>query len=181
MINSADRVALLSLARNAIAAHLSMNIKNEISKAELSPFMLKETGAFVSVYKQGKLRGCIGQFKTDLPLYEVVQKMAVSAATSDQRFAPIEESDIPLIKIEISVLTPLIKINNIEEIEVGKHGIYLKKGIRSGTYLPQVALNAGWTRTEFLEHCSAEKAGIGHNGWLEAEIFTYEAIVIKED
>jgi hypothetical protein len=84
------------------------------------------------------------------------------------------------IEIEISILTPLKKINSIEQIQLGKHGIYIKKGISSGTFLPQVALETNWTKEEFLGHCARDKAGIGWDGWKTAEIYTYEAIVMSE-
>ena len=84
------------------------------------------------------------------------------------------------IKIEISVLTPLKRINSPDEIILGKHGIYMKKGYNSGTFLPQVANSTGWTKEEFLGHCSRDKAGMGWDGWKTAELYTYEAIVFGE-
>jgi uncharacterized protein (TIGR00296 family) len=88
--------------------------------------------------------------------------------------------EINKIKIEISVLTPMKKIENIKEIELGKHGIYIKKGFQSGTFLPQVADKTGWTVEEFLGHCAQDKANLGWDGWKDAEIFTYEAIIFGE-
>jgi len=143
--------------------------------------LLQRAGVFVSLYRLGKLRGCIGRFAPDLHLHELVQEMAVSSALHDQRFPPMQAEEIQELKIEISILTPLQKIAYIDEMELGEHGIYLKKGSRTGTYLPQVALNTGWSKEEFLEHCSANKAGLGRDGWKDAEIFTYEAIIIKEE
>jgi len=84
------------------------------------------------------------------------------------------------IDIEISVLTPLKKIQSINEITMGKHGIYIKKGYRTGTFLPQVANETHWTLEEFLGHCARDKAGIGWDGWKEAELYTYEAIIFGE-
>jgi hypothetical protein len=84
------------------------------------------------------------------------------------------------IDIEISVLTPLQKIESIDEIEMGKHGIYIKKGFATGTFLPQVANETGWTKEEFLGHCAHDKAGIGWDGWKDADIFIYEALVFSE-
>ncbi len=181
MISSKDKQVLLLLARNAIIAKLSGGLPPALSTESLSPGLLQRAGVFVSLYRLGKLRGCIGRFAPDLPLHELVQEMAISSALHDQRFPPMQAEEIQELKIEISILTPLQKIASIEELELGRHGIYLKKGSRTGTYLPQVALNTGWSKEEFLEHCSANKAGLGRDGWKDAEVFTYEAIIIKEE
>jgi MEMO1 family protein len=82
--------------------------------------------------------------------------------------------------VEISVLTPMKKIHSIDEIEMGKDGIYIKKGSKSGTFLPQVAKETGWSKEEFLGHCAEDKAGIGWDGWKDAELYTYEAVVFGE-
>ena len=116
------------------------------------------------------------------PLFEIVESMAAAAAFSDSRFMPLSKSEYPDIKIEISVLGPLRKIKNIDEIVIGKHGVYVKKGMRSGTLLPQVPDGRGWTVEDFLGYTSRDKAGIGWNGWQDkdAEIFVYEAVVFHE-
>jgi AmmeMemoRadiSam system protein A len=106
--------------------------------------------------------------------------MAIASSTEDPRFSPVESSEIPELEIEISVLTPMRRISAIDEIELGKHGIYMRKGYRSGTFLPQVATETGWTKEEFLGHCAQDKAGIGWNGWKDAELFVYEALVFGE-
>jgi AmmeMemoRadiSam system protein B/AmmeMemoRadiSam system protein A len=134
-------------------------------------------GAFVSLYNNGQLRGCIGQFIGNKPLWRTVREMTDASATRDTRFYPVRKDEFKDVKIEISVLTPLKKINDISEIELGKHGIYIKKGYYTGTFLPQVATKTGWTLEEFLGHCARDKAHIGWDGWKDAEIYTYEAIV----
>jgi uncharacterized protein (TIGR00296 family) len=106
--------------------------------------------------------------------------MAIASATQDYRFTPVVSDEISNLEIEISVLTPLKKIKSIDEIVLGKHGIYIKKGLRSGTFLPQVANTPGWTLDDFLGHCAQDKAGIGWYGWKDAELYTYEAIVFEE-
>jgi len=138
-------------------------------------------GAFVSLYNQGQLRGCIGRFISDQPLWKTVREMTDASATQDTRFYPVRKDEIKDIKIEISVLTPLKKINDISEIKLGKDGIYIKKGYYSGTFLPQVATKTGWTLEEFLGHCARDKAHIGWDGWKDAEIYTYQAIVFSDD
>ena len=106
--------------------------------------------------------------------------MAISSSTTDYRFSPVTPTELEDIDIEISVLTPLKKIESTEEIELGKHGIYIKQGMQSGTFLPQVATSTGWSLEEFLGHCAKDKARIGWDGWKEAEIYTYEAIIFSE-
>jgi len=126
------------------------------------------------------LRGCIGRFEPDEPLYRVVQEMAIAAATEDYRFPPVTPQELGELDIEISVLTPLRKISSIDEIQLGRHGIYIKKGGRAGTFLPQVATETGWSKEEFLGYCARDKAGLGWNGWKDADIYVYEALVFSE-
>ena len=175
-----DRVTLLKLARETIKSYVSTGKIPVIETEKLSPVLKTPAGAFVSLYKNKELRGCIGRFDPDQPLYKVVQDMAVASSTRDTRFTPVESNELGSIRIEISVLTPLKKIDSPDEIILGKHGIYMKKGYNSGTFLPQVAKSTGWTKEEFLGHCSRDKAGMGWDGWKTAELYTYEAIVFGE-
>ncbi len=110
----------------------------------------------------------------------VVRDMTISASTKDYRFKPVIPSELEEIELEISVLTPMVRIQDPSEILLGLHGIYIKKGHNSGTFLPQVATQTGWTLEEFLGHCSRDKAQIGWNGWKDAEIYTYEALIFSE-
>ena len=134
-------------------------------------------GAFVSLHKQGRLRGCIGHFGEDVPLYEIVAEMARAAAFEDPRFMPVTKNELDDIDIEISVLTPMRRIQSLDEFELHRNGIYIRKGYRSGTFLPQVADEVNWTKEEFMSHCAQDKAGIGWSGWKDAELYVYEAIV----
>ena len=134
-------------------------------------------GAFVSLHKQGRLRGCIGHFGEDVPLYEIVAEMARAAAFEDPRFLPVTRDELDELDIEISVLTPMRRIQSLDEFQLHRHGIYIKKGYRSGTFLPQVADEVNWTKEEFVGHCSQDKAGLGWDGWRDAELYVYEAIV----
>ena len=139
---------------------------------------LKEKcGAFVSLHKQGRLRGCIGHFGEDTPLHEIVAEMARAAAFEDPRFSPLRREELDDVDIEISVLTPMRRIQSLDEFELHRHGIYIRKGYRSGTFLPQVADEVNWTKEEFVSHCAQDKAGIGWDGWRDAELYVYEAIV----
>ena len=134
-------------------------------------------GAFVSLHKHGHLRGCIGHFGEDTPLHEIVAEMARAAAFEDPRFMPVTRDELDELDIEISVLTPMRRIQSLDEFELHRHGIYIRKGYRSGTFLPQVADEVNWTKEEFVGHCSQDKAGLGWEGWRDAELYVYEAIV----
>ena len=145
--------------------------------SSLNSQLKQNCGAFVSLHKQGRLRGCIGHFGEDVPLYEIVAEMARAAAFQDPRFSPVTRDELDDLDIEISVLTPMRRIQSLDEFELHRHGIYIRKGYRSGTYLPQVADEVNWTKEEFVSHCSQDKAGLGWDGWKDAELYVYEAIV----
>lgn len=179
-ISQKERKTLLSIARESIRKVLHPKEKLSFTADDLTDVLTLHCGAFVTLYKNGKLRGCIGRFGESQPLYEVVVEMAYAAAFDDSRFPSVTADELDELQIEISVLTPLRKISSIDEIEMGRHGIYIKKGMASGTFLPQVAIETKWTKEEFLGHCSREKAGLGWDGWKDAEIYTYEAIVFSE-
>jgi MEMO1 family protein len=181
ILSEEDKQNLLNTARNSILHYLAHGEKYIPKPKEYTKNLQESCGAFVSLHKNDELRGCIGRIDPgDNSLIKVVADISVSAAFYDSRFSPVTKDETQEIKIEVSILTPLQKIESIEEIELGKHGIYIRKGFYSGTYLPQVAQRTGWTREEFLGYCSKNKVGIGWEGWREAEIFIYEAIVINE-
>ncbi|HEX67952.1 MAG TPA: AmmeMemoRadiSam system protein A, partial [bacterium] len=143
---------------------------------------LKKPGAcFVTLKENGRLRGCIGTLFPGKPLYENVARMAVSAAFYDYRFPPLRKEELEKIKIEISVLSPLKRIKSFEEIEVGKHGLYLIKGSYRGVLLPQVATEYGWDRWQFLQAVS-RKAGLPPDAYKEgAVIYIFTAEVFGEE
>ncbi|MFB6317548.1 AmmeMemoRadiSam system protein B [Saccharicrinis sp. FJH54] len=178
-ITSDERNALLSIARRTLQKYIANKDVDPLENIELTNALQKPVGAFVSVYTNGKLRGCIGRFNPDYPLYRIVQKMAIAAATADNRFSPVHADELAYTEIEISVLTPLDKVHDIKEIKLGKHGVYIRQDNKAGTLLPQVAIKNNWTLEEFLGRCARDKAGIGWDGWRRAEIFKYEAIIFK--
>ena len=143
----------------------------------LTKTLESKCGAFVSLHKQGRLRGCIGHFGEDTALHEIVAEMARAAAFEDPRFMPVTREELNDIDIEISVLTPMRRIQSLDEFQLHRHGIYIRRGYRSGTFLPQVADEVNWTKEEFVSHCAQDKAGIGWDGWRDAELYVYEAIV----
>ena len=155
----------------------SLDGKRITTSSLLTPTLRAKCGAFVSLHKHGQLRGCIGHFGEDIPLHEIVAEMARAAAFEDPRFSPVRREELNDIDIEISVLTPMRRIQSLDEFELHRHGIYIRKGYRSGTFLPQVADEVNWTKEEFVGHCSRDKAGLGWDGWKDAELFVYEAIV----
>lgn len=155
----------------------SLDGKSFAQQTICSSILNSKCGAFVSLHKYGRLRGCIGHFGEDYPLHEIVAKMAYAAAFEDPRFMPVTSDELADIDIEISVLTPMRRIRSIDEFQLHRHGIYIKKGFRSGTFLPQVADEVNWTKEEFLGHCAQDKAGIGWDEWRDAELYVYEAIV----
>lgn len=168
-----DRRALLQLARQAITAAASRG-------AAPSPPVLSADpgacGAFVSLHRGGRLRGCIGMIEAPGPLSATVARCAVSAAMEDPRFAPVVVSEVPGLEIEISVLSPL-RPARPEEVEPGRHGLRICQGYRHGLLLPQVAARYHWSRERFLEE-TCQKAGLPPEAWREPdtslEIFTAE-------
>ena len=176
-LSGADKKALKEIAFNSI--HDSLDGKPIAQPILNSQFSIlnSKCGAFVSLHKHGRLRGCIGHFGEDYPLHEMVAEMARAAAFEDPRFMPVTRDELDDLDIEISVLTPMRRIQSLDEFELHRHGIYIKKGYRSGTFLPQVANEVNWTKEEFVGHCSQDKAGLGWDGWRDAELYVYEAIV----
>ena len=147
------------------------------SISEVPPMLQRQCGVFVTLTKHGALRGCMGYFGEDVPLYQLVHEMARAAAFEDRRFTPLRRNELQDVEVEISVLTPRRRIHSLDEFQLHRHGIYIRKGDRSGTFLPQVAEEVNWTKEEFVGHCAQDKAGIGWNGWRDAELYVYEAIV----
>jgi AmmeMemoRadiSam system protein B/AmmeMemoRadiSam system protein A len=163
-LTNEDKRTLIELARKTIEARVK---GQPFPKIEVSsPRLLEARGAFVTINKHGMLRGCIGYVLPIKPLWETVMEMAEAAALRDPRFPPVSPDELPDLEIEISVLTVPKEIQDIREIEVGKHGIIIERGFNSGLLLPQVATEYGWDRITFLEH-TCRKAGLPPNAWKE--------------
>ena len=177
-LSAEDKKILKDIALQSIMDSLNgKSVSVRESPLQKYPLLSKKCGAFVSLHKHGHLRGCIGHFGEDYPLHEIVAEMARAAAFEDPRFMPVTRDELDDLDIEISVLTPMRRIQSLDEFELHRHGIYIKKGYRSGTFLPQVADEVNWTKEEFVGHCSQDKAGLGWDGWKDAELYIYEAIV----
>lgn len=173
---------LLDIARKSIEA---------VVKQEPIPFFSTDhpdiqgkQGVFVTMKTHGKLRGCIGRFISEIPLYQLVSEVAVSSATEDFRFESnrIKPSELNNLEIEISVLSTLQLIKNPLDFEFGKHGIFIKRGSRVGCFLPQVAIETGWSKEAFLSHCCSSKAGLPADAWKhgDVEIYIFTAEIIEE-
>ncbi|MBC8386961.1 MAG: AmmeMemoRadiSam system protein A [Actinobacteria bacterium] len=170
---------LIKIARESIASAVNGNMAPEykIDDAILNTMC----GAFVTLHTDSNLRGCIGNITAETPLWETIRNMAVESALRDPRFPSVSPWELESINIEISVLSPLKRINNLEEIEVGKHGLFIKEGFYQGLLLPQVATDYGWNRIQFLEQ-TCYKAGLSKNCYKQGdrEIFIFSAIVFGE-
>lgn len=173
---------LLAIARKTLESFLT---KKEIPDFEIDDEQLKQKfGAFVTLRKHGQLRGCIGQIEpSDGPLWQVVQKMAIEAALKDPRFPPVKAEELDEIKIETSVLSKPEKISNPDKIQLGKHGVIIKKGRRSGVFLPQVATENNWDLETFMGQLCSQKAGLPWDCWKKGgvEIFVFTAQVFEEE
>jgi AmmeMemoRadiSam system protein A len=164
-----ERDLLKKLAKNSIEKVL---FGKEEECPEVPAVLKKKMGAFVCLKTKGELKGCIGYIRGQLPLDQTVRRMAVEAAFHDPRFMPLDETEWKNTDIEISVLTPMNRISDIEEIQVGVHGIYLERGADSGLLLPQVATENRWDRTTFLAY-ACMKAGLPRDAWKSKETHIY--------
>ncbi len=149
---------------------------------ELKILSKQNRGVFVTLRKNGELRGCIGVFESDKPLAQNIKEMALAAALEDNRFSPVRKSELPDISIEISVLSPMKKISDADDIELGKHGVYIKRGSRHGVFLPQVAVETGWDKKTFLDTLCIEKAGLEPGCYKNpnTELFIFTAQIFEE-
>lgn len=179
MLNTAEKKTLLKIAREAIEAKTGGKLRL-LNPAIESEALKQHSGAFVSLHKSGRLRGCIGVFAAKAPLWKTIQENAVAAAFRDPRFSPVEKQELPGIDIEISVLTPLRQITDVNAIEIGRHGIFIKQGPRAGVLLPQVAVEHDFDRDTFLaETCL--KADLPEDAWQKgADIYIFEAEIFGE-
>jgi AmmeMemoRadiSam system protein A len=173
------RKELLRIARETLECHLVDRPKPDYVPS--TPALHQHSGAFVTLHNGDDLRGCIGFIQSDQELYRTVRQCAVSAATSDHRFESVTLQELPQIRIEISVLTPFRTIQNAEEVEVGKHGLFITRGFRRGLLLPQVATEWHWDREAFLDQ-TCRKAGLNEGEWREkgVKIEVFEAEVFGE-
>jgi MEMO1 family protein len=179
IISEEEQKYLLRIARDSIFSHLSGR-NQDIIEEDISDSLKLKCGAFVTLRMNNALRGCLGRFDSDKFIPETIANLAPASATRDYRFSPLTIDELSKVKIELSILTPMRKIHSIDEIKVGKHGIYIIKDGKAGTFLPEVATDMGWDKIEFLNRCADNKAGIGQDGWKDADIYIYETIKFSE-
>ena len=179
MLDEAVRSRLREIAARAVHAAARGAEPSADRSDDLDlPGLEEPGGAFVTLKRSGRLRGCIGTIEARAPVRVTVHEMAIAAARRDSRFAPVGPDEVEDLTIEISVLSPLERIHDPEEIEVGRHGLYVVKGAWTGLLLPQVPGEYGWDREEFLER-TCVKAGLPSSAWQEegTEIYRFEAEV----
>jgi AmmeMemoRadiSam system protein A len=159
-----QRQTLLSIARRSIEAVLDGR-RPELDSSQLDPLLTRPSGAFVSLHaKDGDLRGCIGSIQAVAPLCTAVSSNAINAAFRDPRFFPVSREELGNLHIEISVMSPIEPVADVEEIEVGRDGLIISRGTRAGLLLPQVATEYGWDRDTFLRQ-TCVKAGLAPDSW----------------
>jgi len=175
-----ERRGLLKLALSALTARVERGETYIPEESEITDGMRQQAGAFVTLHRQGALRGCIGEIYPSRAVYAAVLDHAVNAAVHDPRFPSVQAEELPSIELEISVLTPPHRIDSWREIEIGRHGVVLRKRGRSAVFLPQVAPEQGWDVETMLAHL-ALKAGLSADAWWEGAVFeVFEAIVFSE-
>ena len=178
-LSTAEKQLLLQVARDSIAAQLKGKAATPVKAS--SQVLTEPRGAFVSLHRRGQLRGCIGYIEAVKPLLETVTEMAPAAAFQDPRFRPLQADELADLEIEISVLTPMRLIKRPEEIEVGKHGLYIVRGLNRGLLLPQVATQYNWDRRTFLAQ-TCNKAGLPPDAWKDpnTQIFIFMADIFSD-
>ena len=174
-----EQKRLLLVARQTIES-LARGLPPAVQAADLEGLSFQR-GAFVTIHRRGQLRGCIGNFTSPHALARTVEDMAKAAASQDPRFMPVRAAELDEIDLEISVLSPLRPIQDISEIEVGRHGIYIISPRGRGVLLPQVAIEQGWDRDTFLEH-TCLKAGLQPGCWRDpqTQVLIFSAQVFGE-
>lgn len=175
-----EEAKLLKIARESLTSYLK---EKKIPEYQINnPKLEEKLGAFVTLNKNHQLRGCIGEFKPQTPLWQTVQKKVIDAALNDPRFPPVTLEELADIEIEISILSKPRKIDNWKEVKLGKDGVLLKQGTREGTFLPQVATETGWSLKEFLSQLCFQKAGLPKDCYKDkkTELYVYTAEVFSE-
>jgi AmmeMemoRadiSam system protein A len=181
-MNEQQKNVLLKTAKEAVTAAVEKR-KPELSDSD-DPALNQKCGCFVTLKTDGKLRGCLGQFTSDEPIIQLIAKTAQSSATRDPRFVTqrIQPDELNDVDIEISVLSPLEKTDQPENLRLGTDGIYITDGRSSGCFLPQVATETGWNTQEFLSYCCSHKAGLSPEAWKspDVDVFLFSAEVFSK-
>ncbi|MDA3792650.1 MAG: AmmeMemoRadiSam system protein A [Elusimicrobia bacterium] len=174
-----QKLTLLDIVEVTLQKHIK---KEEVPRFDITDKTLNgERGVFVTLHKDGRLRGCIGNIFPVNKLYIAVKNMAVAASSQDPRFSSVSPEELGGLDIEISVLTVPEKVKSTEDIKLGRDGVIIKRGMNQGVYLPQVADETGWSKEEFLRSLSYSKAGLEPDAWKDkdTEILTFRAEVFS--
>ncbi len=181
MLTRSEQNMLLALAR----ATIESGVHNKVHREDVPdiPLFRERRAVFVTLTLHGRLRGCIGQMTATESLWDAVTHMAYSAAFRDPRFSPLTEQELPDVAIEISILSPMRRINSWKEIVLGRDGVHVSNGFSSGVFLPQVAEETGWDRETFLRHLCADKAGLSPDCYKNPQtiISVFQVFVFRED
>ncbi len=184
-LNDYEKTFALNLVKNSIKYYLEHSNyltldSNDISDIPASSDLLKNCGCFVTLTIEQSLRGCVGTITAMIPLYQGLIRNAVSAAFFDPRFPGLDPSELDILDFEISVMGEVQEVRDIKAIEVGKHGLIVKKGGYQGLLLPQVATEWNWNREQFIEH-TCQKAGLDKKCYLEkdTEVYSFTAVVFS--
>jgi AmmeMemoRadiSam system protein A len=182
-MTEAAQQRLRQIARASAAAAVAGEPLPEAEESH--PELQGEQGCFVTLKSSARLRGCLGNFHSSKPLYQLVNEMARASAIEDPRFLDnqITPQEMPQVEIEISVLSPMQRLADPLDLELGKHGIYIRSGHASGCLLPQVATETGWTKEEYLSNCCRHKAGLAPHAWQDpaTEVSIFTAEIIREE
>ena len=181
MLTKEEKLEILGLARKTMESYVEKGI---IIKYTAQNENLKQhAGAFVTIHKDKRLRGCIGMIESTQPLFETIIEMAIESSTGDPRFEPVRPEELKDLEIEVSVLFPKKRIKSLDEIELGKHGVIVKRGYASGVFLPQVAVETGWSKEEFMRNLCEGKAGLPPDCYKDekTEVYVFEAQVFDEN
>jgi len=182
IINPEEKQILLDQARDSILSKFEKRQCKEPKEGEMTGALQAPCGAFVTLHKNGDLRGCIGRMTSNSPLLETVRDMARESAFGDPRFPPLQREELDKCVIEISVLSPMSVCSDPKEVKVGVHGLLLRRGGRSGVLLPQVPVEQGWNLQEYLDYICI-KAGLPPKSYEapDATLYTFTAEVFGED
>jgi len=171
-----DKNECLQLAKEALFQHLTLSsFTPKISK---NPHLNCSGGVFVSLYKHGDLRGCIGRIQCEEPLYKTVQLISIRAGCHDPRFSKVTEDELSELSFEITVLSEITELPSVGDIVLGKHGLYIQKGEFNAVFLPQVPVTQGWSLDQYLGELSL-KAGLEFDGWKTSDLFWFEGVVFS--
>ncbi|MBZ5564653.1 MAG: AmmeMemoRadiSam system protein B [Acidobacteriia bacterium] len=179
-LSGKEKQELLKIARESVTTAVNEQKFSSVPAGEPEA-LTRDRGAFVTLKKNGELRGCIGYITPMKSLVETVRDVAAFAALKDPRFPPVSAAEVGQLEYEISVLSPLHRVTDIKQIQVGRHGLLMRKGEREGVLLPQVPTEQGWDRKTFLEQ-TCRKAGLPPQAWQDedTDIFMFTALVFGQ-